>query len=56
MHIGLDVIREYGSVIDKTSCSGDELLNLLGMPEDARTWTRFDKGAKTYRTTSPSGP
>ena len=26
------------------------------MPEDIQTWTRFDKRAKTYRTTSYSGP
>ena len=26
------------------------------MPEDLQTWTRFDKRAKTYRTTSSSGP
>ena len=26
------------------------------MPEDTQTWTRFDKRAETYRTTSSSGP
>ena len=28
----------------------------LSLPEDTQTWTRFDKRAKTYRTTSSSGP
>ena len=37
-----------------TSTSEDDLLKLLGMPEDTQTWTRFDKRAKTYRTTSSS--
>ena len=32
------------------------MLKLLGMPEDTQTWTRFDKRAETYRTTSSSGP
>ena len=39
-----------------TSTSDDDLLKLLGMPEDTQPWTRFDKGPKTYRTTSSSGP
>ena len=39
-----------------TSTSEDDLLKLLGMPEDTQTWTHFDKRAKTYRTTSSSGP
>ena len=39
-----------------TSTSEDDVLNLLSLPEDTQTWTRFDKRAKTYRTTSSSGP
>ena len=39
-----------------TSTSDDDLLKLLSLPEDTQTWTRFDKRAKTYRTTSSSGP
>ena len=39
-----------------TSTSEDYLVKLLGMPEHSKTWTRFDKRAKTYRTTSSSGP
>ena len=38
------------------STSEDDLLKLLGMPEDTQTWTRFDKRAKTYCTTSSSAP
>ena len=38
-----------------TSTSEDDLLKLLNLPECAQTWTRFDKRAKTYRTTSSSG-
>ena len=33
-----------------TSTSEDDLLKLLGLPEDTQTWTRFDRRAKTYRT------
>ena len=40
----------------RTSMGEDDLLTLLGMPEDTQSWTRFDKRAKTYRTTSSSGP
>ena len=32
------------------------MLKYFGLPEDTQTWTRFDKRAKTYRTTSSSGP
>ena len=32
------------------------MLKLLSLPEDTQTWTRFDKRAKPYRTTSSSGP
>ena len=39
-----------------TSKSEDDLLKLLNLPECTQTWTRFDKRAKTYRTTSSSGP
>ena len=39
-----------------TSTSEDDLLKLLNLPERTQTWTRFDKRAKTYRTTSSSGP
>ena len=39
-----------------TSTSEDGLLKLLKLPEHTQTWTRFDKSAKTCRTTSSSGP
>ena len=39
-----------------TSTSDDDLLKLLNLTECTQTWTRFDKRAKTYRTTSSSGP
>ena len=39
-----------------TSTNEDNLLKLLNLPECTQTWTRFDKRAKTYRTTSSSGP
>ena len=39
-----------------TSTGEDDLLKLLNLPECTQTWTRFDKRAKTYRTTSSSGP
>ena len=39
-----------------TSASEDDLLKLLSLAECTQTWTRFDKRAKTYRTTSSSGP
>ena len=39
-----------------TSTSWDDLLKLLNLPECTQTWTRFDKRAKTCRTTSSSGP
>ena len=32
------------------------MLKLLNLPEHIQTWTRFAKRAKTYRTTSSSGP
>ena len=32
------------------------MLKLLNLPECTQTWTCFDKRAKTYRTTSSSGP
>ena len=32
------------------------MLKLLNLPECTDTWTRFDKRAKTHRTTSSSGP
>ena len=38
-----------------TSTSEDDLLKLLNLPECTQTWTRFDKRAKTCRTTSSSG-
>ena len=41
---------------EHTSTSEDDLLKLLGMPEDTQTWTRFDKRAKTHRSTLSSGP
>ena len=31
------------------------MLKLLGMPDDTQAWARFDKRAKTSRTTSSSG-
>ena len=40
---------------EHTSTSEDDLLELLGMLDDTRTWTSFDKAAKTDRTTSSSG-
>ena len=39
-----------------TSTSEDDLLKLLNLLECTQNWTRFDKRAKTYRTTSSSGP
>ena len=39
-----------------TSANEDDLLKLLNLPECTQTWTRFDKRAKTYCTTSSSGP
>ena len=39
-----------------TSTSEDDLLKLLNLPECTETLARFDKRAKTYRTTSSSGP
>ena len=39
-----------------TSTSEGDLLKLLSLLEDTQTWTRFDKRAKTYRTTPSSGP
>ena len=39
-----------------TSTSEDDLLKLWCMLEDVQAWTRFDKRAKTYHTTSSSGP
>ena len=41
---------------EHTSTSEDDLLKSLNLPEHNQTWTRFDKRAKTYRTTSSSGP
>ena len=41
---------------EHTSTSEDDLLKLLNLPGHTQTWTRFDKRAKTYRTTSSSGP
>ena len=41
---------------EHTPASEDDLLQNLGMPEDTQTWTRFDKTAKTYCTTSSAGP
>ena len=38
-----------------TSTSEDDLLKLLNLPDCTQNWTRFDKGAKTYRSTSSSG-
>ena len=38
-----------------TCTSEDDLLRLLSLPEDTQAWTRFDKRANTYRTTSSSG-
>ena len=40
----------------RTSTSEDDLMKLLNLPECTQTWTRFDKRAKTCRTTSSSGP
>ena len=39
-----------------TSTREDDFLKLSNLPECTQTWTRFDKRAKTYRTTSSSGP
>ena len=39
-----------------TSTSEDDSLKLLNLPEGTQTWTRFEKRAKTYRTSSSSGP
>ena len=39
-----------------TSTSEDDLLKLLNLPECTQSSTRFDKSAKTNRTTSSSGP
>ena len=39
-----------------TLTSEDDLLKLFNLPECTQTWPRFDKRAKTYRTTSSSGP
>ena len=39
-----------------TSTSEDDLLKLLNLSQCTQTWTRFDQRAKTYRTTSSSGP
>ena len=39
-----------------TSTSEDDLLKLLNLPVCTQSWTRFDTRAKTYRTTSSSGP
>ena len=39
-----------------TSTSEHDLLKLLNLPEDTQVWTRFDKRARNYRTTSSSGP
>ena len=41
---------------DHTSTSEDDLLKLKNFLGDTQIWTRFDKRAKTYRTTSSSGP
>ena len=41
---------------EHASTSEDDLFNLLSMLEETQTLTRFDKSAKTYRTTSFSGP
>ena len=38
------------------STSEDDWLKWLNLPECTQTWTRFDKRATTYRTTSSSGP
>ena len=48
--------RQSGYDHDHTSTREDDLLILLNLPEHTQTWTRFDKRARTYRTTSPSGP
>ena len=40
---------------DHTSKNEDDLLKLLNLPESTQTWTRFDKRARTNRTTSSSG-
>ena len=48
--------EESERVPKHASTSKDDLLKLSGMPEDTPTWTRFDKRAKTYRTTPSSGP
>ena len=32
------------------------MLKVLDMPHDTQIWTHYDKRAKTYRTTSSSGP
>ena len=49
-------VKRCQNTSTNTSTIEDDLLKLLGVPEDAQTWTRFDTRAKTYRTTSSSGP
>ena len=41
---------------EHTSTCEDGVLKLLGVPHDTHNRTRFEKRAKTYRTTSASGP
>ena len=48
--------EESGHEHGHTSTSEDDLLKLLNLPEHTQTWTRFDKRATTYRTTSSSRP
>ena len=48
--------EESGHEHGHTSTSEDDLLKLLNLPEHTQTWTRFDKRATTYHTTSSSRP
>ena len=41
---------------EHSSTNEDDLWKLLGVHEETQTWTRFDKRAKSCRTTSSSGP
>ena len=48
--------RSQNTSTDTLPTSEDDMLKLLNLPEHIQTWTRFAKRAKTYRTTSSSGP
>ena len=48
--------RSENTSTDTPPRARTHVLKLLNLHECTRTWTRFDKRAKTYRTTSSSGP